>query len=192
MVCFLYQVSPSEQASHMPITLHRVNSVPETKQAGANLIILSWYKRVVSGSNTATRNCLISNIDILWSIHLTNPLILLHVFKIFLTITTAWEKTPVSPFLITRMFLYPSSVSLPNVYGNMPTVWILALVYLFFSLSTCPLQVLLELLGWALCVDSWFPCHLMSTSSFSNTNLLPKLPRSVSHGSNLKDSQLSV
>lgn len=74
-------------------------------------------------------------------------------------------------------FLYLPCVSLPHVCGNVPTVQILAGFSLFVFLPLyVPAAGLLGLLPWALCVDSWFPCHLMSTSSFSNANPLPKLP----------------
>lgn len=135
--------------------------------------------------------CLVSTKDILWSLHLTIHLYCYMCWIFLLTITQAWEKTPISPFLITRMFLYPSSVSLPNVYGNMPTVWILALVYLFFSLSTCPLQVcsssLVEPCVWIHGSHAiWCQQAPSATLIYSQNSL-----RSVSHGSNLKDSQVS-
>lgn len=49
------------------------------------------------------------------------------------------------------------------------------ILFVFLPLYV-PAAGLLGLLPWASCVDSWFPCHLMSTSSFSNANPLPKLP----------------
>lgn len=44
------------------------------------------------------------------------------------------------------LYSFPPSLLMPNVYGNMPTVGILALglVCLCFSLSACPLQVCLS------------------------------------------------
>lgn len=116
----------------------------------------------------------------------------------FLTIPKAWEETPISPLLITRtylqiQFLYPSSVSLPNVYGNMPTVRILALglVYLFFPLSTCPLQVcsssLVEPCVWIHGSHAIWCQQAPSATLIHSQNS----QRSISHGSNLKDSQVS-
>lgn len=86
------------------------------------------------------------------------------------------------------MFLYPSSV-----YGNTPTVRILALglVYLFSPLSTCPLQVCLSSLVEP-CV--WIHgSHAIWCQQAPSEPLIhsQNSPRSISHGSNLKESQVS-
>lgn len=73
----------------------------------------------------------------------------------FLTITKDWEKTPISPFLITRMFLYPSSLSPKFLWEHAncgDTCFGLSL-FVFPPLYV-PTAGLLELLRWALCVDS--------------------------------------
>ncbi len=73
----------------------------------------------------------------------------------FLTITEDWEKTPISPFLITRMFLHPSSLSTNFLWEHAncgDTCFGLSL-FVFPPLYV-PTAGLLELLRWALCVDS--------------------------------------
>ena len=89
------------------------------------------------------------------------------------------------------MFLHPSSP--PNVCGNMPTVGILALglVYLFFPLSTCPLQV---------CLSSFVePCVWIHSSHAIWCQQAPSAalilswnsPKSVSRGTRLRHSRVS-
>lgn len=116
-----------------------------------------------------------------------NPFKLLRMFIIFWPLQKP-KRTPISHFLKTRMFLYPSSV-----YGNPPTVRILALglVYLFSPLSTCPLQVCLSSLVEP-CV--WIHgSHAIWCQQAPSEPLIhsQNSPRSISHGSNLKESQVS-
>lgn len=92
-------------------------------------------------------------------------------------ITKGGEETPITPFLITRMFLYQSSISLPNINGNSQLRrYLLWAYFICFSPSLRAHYRFARVLSWALCVDSWFPCHLMSTSFFSNSNPLSNLP----------------
>lgn len=120
--------------------------------------------------------CPISTKGILWSIHLTNPLIFLHVLNIFFDHYQSLRENTTKSFSDNQNVLVSILCLSPKcLWEHANCVDTCFGLFVFLPLYV-PTAGLLELLGWALCVDSWFPCHLMSTSSFSNTNLLPKLP----------------